>query len=67
MSGRDIQTSKKIMPSLREFAYLEIINIGKVAVGTCKTVGFPILNNCNSASFGFCNYQLVEIKGVVLS
>lgn len=44
MSGRDIQTSKKIMPSLREFAYLEIINIGKVAVGTCKTLvlgGFP--------------------------
>lgn len=32
------------MPSLREFAYLEIINIGKVAVGTCKTLvlgGFP--------------------------
>ena len=33
--------------------------------GTCQhwpLVGLPILNNCSSASFGFCNWLLAEIK-----
>lgn len=55
-----------ILPPLRKFAYPEIVNTRKAEVGEhWSLVGFPILNNCTFASFGFCNYLLVKIKSVL--
>lgn len=64
--GGDTYIKKKILiPTLKEFASPEIVDTSRVAVGIYEhwaLVGFPILTNCNFASFGFCTYQLVERK-----